>query len=89
MSVAFAIALYFVIWWTLLFAVLPIGVRSQLEDGNVAPGTEAAAPVRPMMLKKALITSLVAAIALAVVYAVLEWKLVSLDAIPFLPKFTS
>jgi len=39
MSVSFAIAIYFIIWWTVLFAVLPIGVRTQAEDGAVVPGT--------------------------------------------------
>ena len=32
------IALYFIIWWTLLFAILPFGVRSQAEAGEVAHG---------------------------------------------------
>ena len=34
------------------FMVLPIGVRSQAEDGEVVEGSEAGAPVRPMMLRK-------------------------------------
>ncbi len=87
MSLPFAIALYFVIWWTLLFAVLPIGVRSQIEADSVVPGSEGAAPERPMMLMKVAITSVLAAIVLAALYAVLEWKLVTLDSIPFLPRF--
>jgi predicted secreted protein len=29
MSLATAIAIYFIIWWVVLFAVLPWGVRSQ------------------------------------------------------------
>ena len=39
MSLSFAIAIYLVIWWTVLFAILPIGVRTQGEDGAVVPGT--------------------------------------------------
>ena len=34
MSLSFAIAIYVVIWWTVLFAILPIGVRTQGEDGT-------------------------------------------------------
>ena len=30
-----AVALYFVVWWIGLFAVLPFGARSQAEDGSV------------------------------------------------------
>ena len=38
-SLTTAIAIYFIIWWTVLFAVLPFGVRSQEESGAVAPGS--------------------------------------------------
>ena len=37
MSITLAIAVYIVIWWTVLFAVLPIGVRTQGEDGGSCP----------------------------------------------------
>ena len=46
MSLSFAIAIYVVIWWTVLFAILPIGVRTQGEDGAVVPGTPESAPTR-------------------------------------------
>ncbi len=61
MSWPFAIAVYFVIWWTVLFAVLPIGVRTQGEDGEVVPGTPASAPTRPRLVRVALLTTLVSA----------------------------
>lgn len=87
MSVIFLIALYFVIWWTLLFAVLPIGVRSQIESGEVTPGSEGAAPTHPMMLKKMVITSIIAAVALAIVYAELKWKFIPFESFGFLSPF--
>ena len=40
MSISGALALYFIIWWLTLFAILPLGVRSQHEAGEVADGTE-------------------------------------------------
>lgn len=52
-----AIAIYFVMWWIVLFAVLPFGVRSQEEGGTVAPGTDGGAPMAPLMLRKALWTT--------------------------------
>jgi predicted secreted protein len=72
MSTPMAVALYFVIWWTLLFAVLPFGVRSQVEAGEVVPGSDPGAPARPHLLAKALATSLVAAVVLALVWWVVE-----------------
>ena len=38
-SISTALAIYFVLWWVVLFVTLPFGVRSQHEDGEGAPGT--------------------------------------------------
>jgi predicted secreted protein len=59
MQIGSAIAIYFIIWWLVLFAVLPFGVRSQQESGHVIEGSDPGAPARPMLLKKILITSLI------------------------------
>ena len=56
------LAAYFVIWWISLFAVLPFGVTSQHETGEVVPGSEAGAPVKPMLLKKLIANTVLAAI---------------------------
>lgn len=62
MNLGSLIAIYFVVWWIVLFAVLPWGVRSQEEEGDVTLGTTPSAPTRPMLLRKAIATSIVAAI---------------------------
>lgn len=69
MSLGGGLAVYFVVWWIVLFAMLPIGVRSQVEDGVVARGSDPGAPGQPMLLKKALWTTLIA----AVLFAIIEW----------------
>ena len=51
----------FVVTWWLFFAILPIGVRTQGEDGLVVPGTPASAPTRPRLLRVVLLTTLVSA----------------------------
>jgi predicted secreted protein len=48
--VASALAIYFVMWWIVLFAVLPWGVRSQIEDGDIVAGSDPGAPSRPRFL---------------------------------------
>jgi predicted secreted protein len=68
MTLTGGLAVYFVIWWTVLFAVLPFGVRSQVEEGTIGEGTEPGAPVAPMLLKKAGITSVVAGFVFALVW---------------------
>lgn len=64
-----SLALYFVIWWILLFAVLPFGVRSQVESGEVIQGSEPGAPVLPALREKAIWTTFVASIVLVLVAA--------------------
>jgi predicted secreted protein len=68
MNIVSALAVYFIIWWITLFAVLPFGIHSQQESGEVVDGTEPGAPVLPGLLKKAAITSAIAAIIFAFVW---------------------
>jgi predicted secreted protein len=69
MKLASAIAIYFVIWWTVLFAVLPFGVRNADEAGEVVQqGHEAGAPVVHGLVKKFLITTAISAVVFAAVY---------------------
>lgn len=66
-----AIAIYFVMWWIVLFAVLPFGVKSQHESGDVVPGSEPGAPVAPLLLKKALWTTVASAVLFAILIGLL------------------
>ena len=81
MSLTFAIAIYLVIWWTVLFAVLPIGVRTQGEDGAVVPGTPASAPTRPRLVRVALITTLVSALLFAGLWAAVRYNVIDLGVL--------
>ena len=59
MGITTWISIYLVIWWTVLFAVLPLGVRKLNDPGK---GEERGAPERPDLVRKAIITSIVAAV---------------------------
>jgi predicted secreted protein len=74
-----AIAIYFLIWWTTLFAVLPWGVRSQVESGEVVAGSDPGAPSLPRLRNKLIWTTLVASVMFAAFYAVYTMRLVTLD----------
>lgn len=78
MAVGTVIAIYFIIWWVVLFAVLPWGVRSQHESGEVAPGTDPGAPAVHRVWRKLLWTTLIA----GVIYSVLA-ALYQAGLIPF------
>jgi predicted secreted protein len=57
-----ALAIYFVAWWIVLFVVLPFGVRTQEEAGEVVPGTEPGAPVAPRILRVVIWTTVLTAV---------------------------
>ncbi len=72
MSLISSIAIYFIIWWLVLFVVLPFGVRSQAEAGAVTLGTDRGAPERPRIARKFAITTLIAAVVFAAVYVAFD-----------------
>ena len=59
------ILVYVISWWLVFFMLLPVGVKSQIEDGGTAvPGSSEGAPRNPNLGKKVLATSLIAALIL-------------------------
>ena len=64
-SISTAFAIYFVLWWIVLFLTLPFGVRSQHEDGEGAPGTDPGAPITAKMGSKLIWTTVISAIIFA------------------------
>jgi predicted secreted protein len=87
MPLTTALASFFLIWWVVLFAVLPWGVRSQHEGGEImAPGTDPGAPTQFQFGQKLLWTTLVAIVVFAAFYIVYTRHLVTLDGLmaPFI-----
>jgi predicted secreted protein len=75
MSAPMSIAVFFTMWWIVLFAILPFGVKSQFEAGaaELPPGADAGAPAAPMLVRKALWTTLVSALLFAALDAYVFW----------------
>jgi predicted secreted protein len=87
-TLAFAIALYFIIWWIVLFAMLPIGVRTSEEAGEkTTPGHAESAPHLPNLLPKMVATTVIASVVFAGLYAVIVHHIITLDDIPFFPRY--
>ncbi|MEM1318239.1 MAG: DUF1467 family protein [Pseudomonadota bacterium] len=82
MGIGTAIAIYFVIWWTTLFATLPFRMKSQVEVGQITEGTEPAAPVTAQMGKRMWWNTLVAAIVFGIYYVTFYVFGFSFDSIP-------
>ena len=83
MTVFTGIAIYFTIWWTVLFSVLPIGVTSHAEAGiDKGDGGDPGAPVDPKLKKKFITTTIVSTILWAILFLVIHFKLITLPPVP-------
>jgi predicted secreted protein len=60
MQVTSALVLLAVIWFLILFCVLPLRMVSQGDAGEIVKGTMAGAPAKPVMRRKFLITTVIA-----------------------------
>ncbi|MBL8771949.1 MAG: DUF1467 family protein [Phenylobacterium sp.] len=77
------IGIYLVLWWTVLFAVLPLGVVSHAEAGiDRGDGGDPGAPVDPKLKRKFLTTTWVSAVLWVILFAVVQLGLVKLPPLP-------
>jgi predicted secreted protein len=69
------IVVFIIIWWVVIFAVLPWGVRTpdQAEAGHAT-----SAPLRPMLLRKAVITTLITCVLWGLAYWLITSEYLSL-----------
>ncbi|MDO9415912.1 DUF1467 family protein [Pararhizobium sp.] len=88
MAVFSAFAVYFIFWWITLFAILPLGLRTQAEENEVVPGTVESAPAKVKLLRIMVTTTLVSAALYAAWYIVVFQLGFGLDSIPrIVPNF--
>ncbi len=79
MAITTVLAIYFIIWWVVLFMVLPWGVHSQEESGEVLPGTDPGAPAAHRVWIKLLWTTLIASVVFAILAAIYKAGLIPYD----------
>jgi predicted secreted protein len=75
-------AIYFILWWVVLFAMLPFGLKTQEEDGEVTLGTVPSAPKGAHMLGAVIRTTLVSGVIFAVFYVAVVYFGFSFNDIP-------
>jgi predicted secreted protein len=78
-----AVAIFFTIWWTVLFAVLPLGNRTYAEMGEECPGGgDPGAPVNPNLKRKFLTTTWIAVVLFSILWLVVRFGLIELPRLP-------
>ncbi len=58
LTIGGSIALYFIVWWTMLFAVLPRAARRGIVGTGDASGADPGAPVEPRLREQVIWTTL-------------------------------
>jgi predicted secreted protein len=86
MSIVSGIVLFAVVWFLVLFIVLPIRLETQGDRGEVLSGTPASAPANLSMKRKALITTGVAILVWAILVGVILSGVISVRDIDFFER---
>ncbi|MDP3660603.1 DUF1467 family protein [Phenylobacterium sp.] len=77
------VAIYLTIWWTVLFAVLPLGTISHAEAGiDKGDGGDPGAPVDPKLKRKFFTTTWISAVVFGVFWLVLKLQIIHLPRLP-------
>jgi predicted secreted protein len=76
-------AIYLTIWWTVLFAVLPLGNITHAEAGVDPQGGDPGAPINPNLKRKFITTTWVSALLFGALLLTIHFHLIDLDRIPW------
>jgi predicted secreted protein len=83
MGLTTSIAVFFTVWWVVLFTILPLGVTSHAEAGiDKQDGGDPGAPVDPKLGRKFLTTTWVSALVFAAIWLVIRFQLIKLPSGP-------
>jgi predicted secreted protein len=74
------VIVFVIIWWLVLFMVLPVGVRTAYEAGQaMEPGQATSAPVKPQLFVKFLATTAIAATLFAVYWLMQRYNVLGVN----------
>jgi len=65
------VAVYIIVWWVVIFMVLPWGVRSIQQD-DVLKGHAAGSPQQPRLVLKLVLTTIIAAVIWVIIYFIID-----------------
>ena len=90
MSIVQIIVAFAIIWWVVLFAVLPFGVRTH-HDAGIDPidGIEPGSPLKPHLGKKLIATTIITLVLLGIFYLGQTMGFLTISSIPRLDPLVS
>jgi predicted secreted protein len=83
MGPAASVAIFMTIWWTVLFAVLPLGTTTHAEAGiDKGDGGDPGAPVDPKLKRKFFTTTWISLVLFAILWTIIHFGLITLPRVP-------
>jgi len=80
MNLVAVIGVYFVLWWIVLFAVLPFfHANTQDKAGDVTLGTARSAPVRPRLVRVMIVNTIATAVIVGAMWFAVDYYGITLD----------
>ena len=76
MSLTEIVVVYIIIWWLVLFMVLPFGI-TRVDPDTLLPGQDPGSPAKGRMVLKLVITSGITAVLVGIYYFVARTGLIS------------
>ncbi len=76
MTLTEMLVVYVIIWWLILFMVLPFGI-SQVDPDELLPGQDPGSPAKGRMVLKLCITSAISLVLLGVYYLIATSGMIS------------
>lgn len=80
MEIVTGIILYFIIWWTLIFMVLPWG---NAPSQTIIKGHCPSAPAKPRLVKKLIWNTALTTLVWGIIYVCIKSRLIDLAHLPF------
>ena len=72
MGLTGSIILFLIIWWLILFILLPISIDNRTSSTTDYEGNDPGAPNNPQLLKKFIITTIISVILWIIVFSLLN-----------------
>lgn len=83
MTIGAALVLFAVVWFMVLFVVLPLRIKTQADTGEIVPGTPSSAPAELNLKRKLVWTTVTSVILWAIFAAIIIYRLIPLEIFDF------
>ncbi len=81
MSITGSVVVFIILWWLVLFIILPRNINSQHEKGNIIEGTDPGAPINPNIVKKLVITTFITSLLFAIIFFLTYFNILNIREI--------